>query len=227
MDPAYAEYVRREWRGFVQSQSPLAALALRVLGHEPERVLDVGCGSGQELMPFAASGMTVGVDVEPTAPRVGLALYREERPALRPPALQLAAAEALPFRSGVFDLVLCRLALPYTDNARALGEMTRVLAPGGVLILKIHHLRYYVRQLRRAVPRGDLRSVVHAARVIAFGAVYQLTGRQLQIRRPSGVIREVFQLVPTLAGQLERRGVRVEQVEDGGAATPTLVCRKV
>src|SRR6267142_843513 len=37
------------------------------------------------------------------------------------------SAEDLSFPDGVFDAVICRLALPYTDNSQALAEASRVL----------------------------------------------------------------------------------------------------
>lgn len=44
----------------------------------------------------------------------------------------LADLEALPFRSGAFDVVFCQHALPFAeDPARAVGEMARVARPGG------------------------------------------------------------------------------------------------
>jgi ubiquinone/menaquinone biosynthesis C-methylase UbiE len=41
-----------------------------------------------------------------------------------------ASVEALPFDDESFDLVTCRLVLPYTRNGVALSEMARVLRPG-------------------------------------------------------------------------------------------------
>jgi len=44
-------------------------------------------------------------------------------------------SEELPFPDGSFDLVLSRSTLQYTEISRATGELTRVLKPGGALVL--------------------------------------------------------------------------------------------
>jgi ubiquinone/menaquinone biosynthesis C-methylase UbiE len=49
---------------------------------------------------------------------------------------QVGVAEALPFRSGTFDLVACRLAVHhYADPEPAVDEMARVCRPGGYVAL--------------------------------------------------------------------------------------------
>jgi SAM-dependent methyltransferase len=224
----YEAYLAREWQMFGSRPSQLAELARKTLaGRQPRRVLDVGCGAGQELLPFAAEAETFGVDINPEATAFGPVIYRREQPALPVPTFQVAPAERLPFADGYFDVVLSRLALPYTDNRQAIAEMSRVLAPQGALVIKIHHLRYYLRQLRRASRRADVREIVHAGRVIAFGTVFELTGWQPSIPRPNGAIREVFQLVTSLTRRLGEHGLRVVEVEDRHAATPAVVAVKI
>ncbi len=50
--------------------------------------------------------------------------------------LCLAAAEALPFKDNMFDLVTCRTAMHhFTDVGSALTEAGRVLKPGSVLLI--------------------------------------------------------------------------------------------
>jgi len=47
-----------------------------------------------------------------------------------------AAAEALPFEAGAFEIVSCRIAAHHFGDPRAfLAEVRRVLAPGGVFLL--------------------------------------------------------------------------------------------
>jgi ubiquinone/menaquinone biosynthesis C-methylase UbiE len=139
---SYDAYVRREWELFEGDGSRASASLEALGGARVERVLDVGCGAGQELLPFVQGrgAVGVGVDVAPETGRAGRELFDARAPSARV-AFVRAAAEALPFAAGSFDVVVCRLALPYTDNARALSEMSRVLRAGGVLILKIHHAR--------------------------------------------------------------------------------------
>jgi ubiquinone/menaquinone biosynthesis C-methylase UbiE len=188
-------------------------------------VLDIGCGAGQELRPFVAGGSAFGAGID-VAPAVGLAaraLFRAEAPDARV-AFARAAAEHLPFCAASFDVVICRLALPYTDNARALGEMSRVLRPGGVLLLKFQHARYYFAKLRDGLLAGDLKSAVHACRALGAGAVYHLTGVQPR----GGLIgKETFQTRRLLERELRRHGMEIRRtLADSVPAAPSLVIEK-
>jgi SAM-dependent methyltransferase len=72
------------------------------------RVLDLACGD--RPMPGA----------------IGLDLVRERGVAVQ------GRAQALPFRDGAFDAVVCHLAfMLFDDITRVAGELHRVLAPGG------------------------------------------------------------------------------------------------
>ena len=189
------------------------------------RVLDVGCGAGQELLPFVAEHATlaVGVDVAPTVGRSGSGLFAARGE--RAPAFVRAAVETLPFPAGVFDLVICRLVLPYVDNARAIAELARVLHPGGRLLLKIHHARYYLRWLRNALSAADLVAAMYVTRVLLAGIVYHLTRRQPRGRWTAG--GETFQTAWLLCGELRRQGlVILKELPDSSPATPSYVVAK-
>jgi SAM-dependent methyltransferase len=226
MASEYDSYVSAEWEMFVADGARGRASLEAVAGLEVGRVLDVGCGAGQELLPFATvlGAACVGVDVTPEAGRAGRELFAAHAPSARV-AFARAAAESLPFAGGAFDVVVCRLALPYTDNARCLSELARVLRPGGALLLKIHHARYYTRKLGAGLRAGQLPSALHAGRVLAAGLVYSLTGRQPRTRLPS---RETFQTVPLLRRELARRGLEIRrELNDSNPLTPSFLIIKV
>jgi hypothetical protein len=99
-----------------------------------------------------------------------------------------------------------------------------VLRPGGALLLKIHHARYYARKLREGLRAGRPASALHAARVLAAGLVYQLTGRQPRTRLPS---RETFQTVRLLRRELARRGLEIRrELRDSNPLTPSFLIVK-
>lgn len=204
----HAEYVRSEWKKFHEVGLPLHRYAARIVP-APRRTLDVGCGAGQELLPFL-DGVAVGIDPRRSGLCAGRALF-----GVRSPSLIVAVAEALPFRTARFDVGLCRLALPYMDVRAALAEMARVLAPGGALVLQVHHLRYYVRRALRARRPAEL---IHALRVIGRGAWFELTGLQ-----PRG---EVFQLLGSLSRLLGTVGFSVVQIEESDRGAPIVVARR-
>jgi SAM-dependent methyltransferase len=96
------------------------------------RVLDVACGTGvvSRLVVDTAASVT-GVDVDPAV----LALAAELEPRV---TWVQGDAVALPLPDGAFDVAVCQQGLQYVgDPAAALGELRRVLAPGGVLGLAL------------------------------------------------------------------------------------------
>src|SRR5260370_36482585 len=92
------------------------------------------------------------------------------------PPFVIAAAESLPFRDESCHGVLCKVVLPYTDERRAIAEIARVLAEGGVAVVYLHGLGYSLRYLLK--PEGWKLSV-YAARTIVNTIIYRLTGRRL------------------------------------------------
>lgn len=173
-----------------------------------ERVLDVGCGVGQALFPLAVShgAFGVGVDISDAALRIAREVYGSRLPGANV-TFAKAAAESLPFADASFDVVNCGLALPYTDNARAIAEAARVLRPGGMFLLKIHHARYYLQMLGRGLARLEVSSVLYSGRVLTAGTLYHLTGRQPRAR----FLNESFQTRRLLRRELSKHGLSLER----------------
>jgi len=98
---------------------------------KPPRLLDLCCGSGDLcfLAEERGAGPVVGADF--TLPMLAVARRRRAEGASRTGFVQ-ADALALPFADGAFDVVTISYGLRnIADLERALGEMRRVLAPGG------------------------------------------------------------------------------------------------
>ena len=100
-----------------------------------DRVVDVGCGTGFLLLGAARrASQVVGVDVTPAM--LAEAKRRVDEAGLTNVTLREATAEALPFADQRFDVALTRLTLHHFGNpGRVLGEMHRVLRPGGRVVL--------------------------------------------------------------------------------------------
>jgi SAM-dependent methyltransferase len=99
------------------------------------RVLDAGCGTGNNLVHLAERGRTVGVDLSQEA----LAFC-----ATRGVTVARGSLLALPFADRSFDLVTSFDVLYHrwiTDDRRALRELVRVLKPGGFLFVRVPALR--------------------------------------------------------------------------------------
>ena len=122
-------------------------------GHR--RILDLGCGPGWTLDRIQHLGHAYGVEYSAAA--LGFARQRGLR--------RLVAGDglALPFASAVFDCVTAVEVLEhFEDDVAVVREITRVLRPGGLVLLTVpafmtlwrhhdelygHHRRYARRQL--------------------------------------------------------------------------------
>ena len=109
----------------------LADLTLAELGGV-RRLLDVGCGTGR-FAAYAAQRTGARVwGVDPSPEMLAQARAREIRGA----GWKLAPAERLPFKDGWFDGVHAHLVLHVVgDLHAAVGEMARVTAPGGRVVV--------------------------------------------------------------------------------------------
>jgi SAM-dependent methyltransferase len=117
---------------FVGRYAPaLAAALIEVAGVEPEsRVLDVGCGPGGLATALAEIvGMENVAAVDPSPAFVTVCRAR-----LPSADVRVAAAEELPFDDDSFDAAFAQLVVNFmTDAERGVGEMRRVVEPGGVV----------------------------------------------------------------------------------------------
>ncbi len=103
-----------------------------------QRVLEVGCGIGLDLVRFARGGAVVtGVDLSPRAVELANAYLAQQRLAGR--AVEMNA-EALALADGSFDVVYAHGVVQYTDQPqRLVDEIYRVLRPGGTVIVMLYH----------------------------------------------------------------------------------------
>jgi len=97
-------------------------------------VLDVGSGVGAialDLAPMVTPGRIVGIDAD--AGQVEVAKASARKRGLENADFVAGSVYELPFDGGTFDVVYANAVLMYVrDQVRALAEMRRVLAPGGL-----------------------------------------------------------------------------------------------
>jgi ubiquinone/menaquinone biosynthesis C-methylase UbiE len=100
------------------------------------RVLEVAIGTGLNLPHYPTDTTITAVELSPAM----LAVARQRAADLgRDVDLREGDAEHLPFDGASFDTVVCALSLcTIPDPAAAIGEMRRVLVPGGRLLLLDH-----------------------------------------------------------------------------------------
>jgi len=162
----------------------------RVTDRRP-RILDVGCGTGANLLMLSQYGDAEGVDVSEDA-----LAFCHERGLEK---VKLGAAEALPYDDGTFDLVTALDVVEHLDDDLAgLREMRRVLRPGGRVLLFVptfmflwglqddvshHRRRYRMPELRRVleqagfeVERTTYANITFFMPILAMRKLMRLTG---------------------------------------------------
>ena len=106
--------------------------------HRGQRVLEVGYGTGTDLLQFSRGGADVyGVDMTPRSARLAskrFALYGQGA------GFMTAEAEALPFPDDSFDHVYSFGVLHHIEDTQAcIDEIRRVLRPGGSAFVALYH----------------------------------------------------------------------------------------
>jgi SAM-dependent methyltransferase len=120
--------------------------------------LEVGFGAGTDFIQWLRVGAQVsGIDLTPEA--LQNVTNRVKVYELPPPeSIQVADAENLPFPSGTFDLGYSFGVLHHTpDTMRAIGELTRVVKPGGdikIMLYNRHSIWCLNLWIRYALLRG-------------------------------------------------------------------------
>ena len=110
------------------------------------RTLEVAAGTGRNLSHYSRQIPLTAIDL--SEQMLDLARQRAVR-LQREVEFQVADAQALPYADASFDTVLATLALcSIPDDRAAVAEMSRVLRPGGRLLL-LEHVRSPLTAVRR------------------------------------------------------------------------------
>lgn len=120
-------------------------------GFAGQRLLEVGCGIGTDLVRFARGGARVtGLDLSQTA--IDLARKNFEANGVAAEELRVGNGEALPFDAGTFDVVYAHGVIQYTaDPARLVRECHRVLKPGGTGIFMVYNRLSWLNALSKVM----------------------------------------------------------------------------
>jgi SAM-dependent methyltransferase len=184
----------------------------RVTDRRP-RILDVGCGTGANLLMLSKYGEAEGVDISEDA----LAFCRERGL----DKVRLGAGEELPYEDGTFDLVTALDVVEHMDDDLAgLREMRRVLRPGGRVLLFVptfmflwglqddvsnHRRRYRLPELRRVleqagfeIERTTYANITFFLPILVMRQVMRLTGvkadseNNINVTALNGVLGSMF-----------------------------------
>ena len=197
---------RRILSGFVEE------ICRQVKDRRP-RILDVGCGTGANLLMLSQYGEAEGVDVSEDA----LAFCRERGI----DKVKLGAAEALPYDDATFDLVTAFDVVEHVDDDLAgLKEMRRVLRPGGRVLLFVptfmflwglqdvvshHRRRYRMPELARVleeagfkVERSTYANITFFLPILLIRKLMRLTGiktsseNNITVSALNGILGRIF-----------------------------------
>jgi SAM-dependent methyltransferase len=181
---------RQEWADFILDDFSYVDFA------PGSRVLDVGCGNGEQLESLRRAGFDA-TGIEPSAGQVDQLIARGFK-AIR------GVAEQLPVESESFDGIVCKVVLPYTDERKAVAEWARVLRPGGRVRASYHGAGYYLRYLTNG---PGLAYRVYAARSLVNTWWYALTRQRL----PGFIGDTLYQSTKRLAEYYQEFGFTLER----------------
>lgn len=161
----------------VTDEALTARIACAVSPSMRGRTLDLACGPGILTEALARTGgEVVGFDLTPQM--LERARERCRKTGLRNVSFLQGDAGALPFPDGHFDAAVTRFAVHhFPDPARVMGEMARVLRPGGTAVVadvvsssdaeesRLHNALETLRDPSHArmLPREALRALVEGA----------------------------------------------------------------
>ena len=156
----------RGWRGRLHHEisERTASLAVATVAI-PNRVLDLGCGTGYLLRTLAShypdAQQLVGIDAAPEMVKTAKSATRDERL-----TFAVGNAEQIGYPDATFDLIVSTTSFDHwTDQKAGLNECARVLRPGGRLVL-VDQFSWMLLPTMLTSRRGKARTRRRAARLL-------------------------------------------------------------
>jgi O-antigen biosynthesis protein len=138
-EPTGERFIPEVWGSEVLGAEHVARYKLASQLAQGRTVLDAGCGVGwgTALLVEAGAQSATGVDISPIA----IEDSRNREPRGR---FVVGDLRSLPFSDKQFDLITCFEAIEHVEEpSRALDELARLLAPGGILLVSSPNPRVY------------------------------------------------------------------------------------
>jgi SAM-dependent methyltransferase len=131
--------------------SPLLRYDLRIaeiMFAKPGKLVDLGCGTGRLLLPFARRGYSVlGIDL--SAGMLKTASEKARAATLDVPLLRANLVDLECLNNGSFDYAACLFSTlgmiaGRVNRRRFLAHVRRILKPGGSFLLHVHNLWFHL-----------------------------------------------------------------------------------
>jgi ubiquinone/menaquinone biosynthesis C-methylase UbiE len=155
----------RLWRN--DYDQPVVQSVVAALGEGGARraLLDAGCGTGLFTIALAGTFPEASIDgLDASSGMLRVARREARRRGARAPSFVQGSLLRLPYADARFDGAVLAGVLPALDDkSGALGELRRVLAPGGRLVVV-----EFDRETMRAGTRAFVRMLIAGYRVVSF-----------------------------------------------------------
>jgi ubiquinone/menaquinone biosynthesis C-methylase UbiE len=151
----------------------MASVVSRFRQRRVKKVLDLGCGAGRHVVYLAGHSFEVsGLDSSDEAIKMNREALR--RMNLKADLIVASMYEELPYPDDDFDAIICTKALNHNtlDHVRrAIGEMERVLKPGGAIFIVVTKSRK-IRESKKQQKEAE---------IIAERTLIPKTGREIGV----------------------------------------------
>jgi ubiquinone/menaquinone biosynthesis C-methylase UbiE len=135
-----------------------------------KKVLDVGCGAGQTLIAAYPDRVCFGMDIDFSALRLGQTLTDEV-------CFVCGDGAMLPWADAQFDMLICRVALLYTNIPSSLREFRRVLRADGQLWITLNPFSF----AWKLAKGGNYKGKIFFGYVLLNSALFHFTGKQFPL----------------------------------------------
>jgi ubiquinone/menaquinone biosynthesis C-methylase UbiE len=163
-----------------------------------ERILDLGCGSGdswQKLGLQAENCRVIGLDIQHDGVQAAHLKYSG-----RGWVYLCARGEEIPLADGSVQGVYCNVALPYMHIPRTLAELHRVVVPGGWLKATLHAPGFTLSEFRGSFRHP--KNILFRIFVLFNGMVLHFSGNVISL----GKVAESCQTSAGMRIALRRNG---------------------
>ena len=152
------EIFKERGRVFLDPHEDIPDIGASLTKRGAVRLLDLGSGTGRHVVFFARRGMTVwGLDNSPEGLRATRAWLTDE--GLEATLVDQSMLDPLPFENGFFDAVISVQVIHHAKLATiqsVVGEVKRVLKPGGLLFVTVPQTRNQATEFEEIEPNTYL-----------------------------------------------------------------------
>ncbi len=181
--------------------------------NEDRVILDIGCGIGQSFVGLdCLDRCCIGLDINHEVLRYGYKKYG-------PNIIYLQSdANGIPIASNLVNLIISRVALPYTHIPTVLDEARRILKSNGRLWMTLHSRKMVLRWIITALKKRDTRNFIYYIYVLLNGYLLKYFGLLWPFRKNQ---YESWQDYEVIGKMLKQRGFTIEIENSGNIKTIT------